>query len=506
MGRMLNSELGRLPEGRTASPAGRTTSAARPLRGTNTNAVARSAGASPAGAHLSPVSASAVGDEELSGFRLLAFRAGLAMLFIRLTALPELLVALIHANTYLLWIVGPPAIIGAMMTGALQRTFAHRAASMWLGFLVCLVISIPLSTWPGASVQGVRLYGFISFPLVFVVGGLATKWDDLRAIFTTMGVSGVFLIAAASFMAKPDSEGRLNMTDSSLTIGNSNDLASLLILLIPFVLYVATDKSKPALLRWPLIVPVALAFKMILGTASRGALVAIFGGILLVLFRGSGRQKLALVVAIGAMVSAAPFVVNSNSLERLATLGGGDVDPNSVGDEARQSKEERRYVLEQSLIATLKNPVLGVGMGQFSNYVGQLGKESGKSGAALHWAETHNAFTQVSSECGTPALIFFVLGIGSALGSVNKIYGRARREGHTQVANTCFFYLASMVPYLISIVFLANAYRLYLPAMIGLAVAITTAAQHELDGGRVILPNRNGNVGPGMVRRQSLPA
>jgi hypothetical protein len=441
------------------------------------------------------------GDGELDGFRKLAFRAGLAMLFIRVTALPELLVALIHANTYLLYVVGPPSIFGAILTGGLQRTFKHRAAWMWLGFLVCMLLSIPTSTWPGASVQSVKLYGFISFPLIFVVGGLSSKRDDVRTIFTTIGVSGIFLIVAASFMAKPDMEGRLSMTDSSTTIGNSNDLASLLILLLPFVMYVATDKRRLAILRWPLIIPIALAFKMILSTASRGAIVAILAGIVFVVFRGSGRHKLVVVFAMGGLVAAAPFVVNANSLERLATLMGGAVEANSVGEEARESKEERRYVLEQSLIASLKHPVLGVGMGQFSNYVGLGGKAEGRYGAALHWTETHNAFTQVSSECGTPALIFFVMGIVLSLGSVNRAYGRARREGFPEIANMCFFYMVSMLPYVVSIVFLANAYRLYLPAMIGLAVALSSVAQREMNCGRVAAPPGFGGIGPGMAGR-----
>src|SRR5271165_2478899 len=45
-----------------------------------------------------------------SGFQKLAFRAGLGMLFARMTALPELLAALTHTNTYLLYLVGPPAL------------------------------------------------------------------------------------------------------------------------------------------------------------------------------------------------------------------------------------------------------------------------------------------------------------------------------------------------------------------------------------------------------------
>jgi hypothetical protein len=435
--------------------------------------------------------------EEQGGFQKLAFRAGLAMLFIRLTALPELLAALLHVNTYLLYIVGPPSILGAIVTGGLGRTFRNRAAWMWLGFLVCLLLSVPTSTWVGGSVGSAKSYALFSFPLLFVVGGLTVTWKEVRATFITFAVSGVFLILVAGRMAKPDAEGRTTMTDTSGTIGNSNDLASLLILVIPFILFVAMDKRIVAVIRWSLFLPVAYALKTILGTASRGALVAIFVMFTFTIFRASGKQKMLVLVAAGVLAAAAPLVVNGNSLERLATLFGGPVEANSVGEEARESKEERRYVLEQSIIASLKHPVFGVGIGQFSNYVGELGKTQGKIGAALHWTETHNAFTEVSSECGLPALVFFVLGIGTAFASVSRTYTVARRNGYEDVADTCLCYLVSMIGYVVSIVFLANAYRLYLPAMIGLAIAVSAAANREIAGRRMTEPARtNGWQGP----------
>ncbi len=102
----------------------------------------------------------------------------------------------------------------------------------------------------------------------------------------------------------------------------------------------------------------------------------------------------------------------------------------------------RSYLLKQSVVYTWQHPIFGVGLGQFSNFEGKSSLAEGKIGI---WHETHNAFTQVSSECGIPASIFFVLGICSALFSVNRIYRRARREGDTEIANASFCYLLSMV-------------------------------------------------------------
>jgi O-antigen ligase len=324
----------------------------------------------------------------------------------------------------------------------------------------------------------------------------------VRATFTTSGAAGVFFIASASVLAKNDAEGRLTMTDVTLTMGNSNDLASHLILVLPFIMFIAMDKQRAALIRYSLIVPMALALKMVLGTASRGGLVALVVVFLFVILRASARQKMVTLVAAAVLAVTIPLVLNGNALDRLTTLFRDQ--PSADGDqqadlqaEARESKDLRSYLLQQSLIYTLQNPVFGIGLGQFSNYVGEISKANGKVGA---WNETHNTFTQVSSECGMPALIFFVLGIVFAFSSVNKTYRRARREGHKEIANMSFCYLVSMVGFLSTIIFLANAYRFYLPAMIGLAIALSTVAERKMSAEPIAVPARNNGWTPPPAR------
>ena len=93
-----------------------------------------------------------------------------------------------------------------------------------------------------------------------------------------------------------------------------------------------------------------------------------------------------------------------------------------------------------------------------------------------------------------PALIFFVLGITGAFTSVSRVYRKALREGYTEIANASFCYLLSMVGFLTSIVFLANAYRFYLPAMAGLAIALCAAAEKEMAAGGLKPAIANGGM------------
>src|SRR6185312_2436866 len=124
-----------------------------------------------------------------------------------------------------------------------------------------------------------------------------------------------------------------------------------------------------------------------------------------------------------------------------------------------------------------------------------------RAGVTGNWHETHNSITQVSSELGVPALIFFLGAIGTAMTWVNRIYGHARRSGYTEIANASFCYLLSMAGYLTSIIFLSNAYRYYLPVAIGLAIALNVCAQREMSRGGGVKRPTMGWMPPIATRR-----
>lgn len=415
--------------------------------------------------------------------RRLAFLCGLATIFVKLTVLPELLVTFLHVNTYLLWIVSPPALFGALFAGGIGRTLQHRAGRLFLWFFVWMTLSIPFSSWVGGSVTEYRIYAQNSFALLFVVGGLTLFWTEVRATFLTIGSAGVFIIGAARFLAL-NADGRLQMSSASSTIGNENDLASHLIFVLPFVLYLALDQRINRAIRFLMVIPMAYGIWVIFATASRGGLISLFACFLFVLFRGSTRQRMAALIAGGVMALAIPILLSgTNALDRLDSLFGGQ------HEEAKESGDARDYLLRKSLTYTVTHPVFGIGMFQFPNYEGGMSVQAGVTG---NWHETHNALTQVSSELGVPALIFFAMALGTSMASVNRIYGQARREGYTEIANASFCYLVASVGYLTSIVFLSNAYRFYVPILIGLAIALTLSAQKEMSrdtGANAVMPN-----------------
>jgi O-antigen ligase len=403
--------------------------------------------------------------DDANPIRKIAFYAGLCMLFVMFGTLPEVLAYAFHVNLYILYIVGPPALLGAAFAGGIGRTFKHRAAVYFALFFLWMIIATPFSSWRGSSIQRVLDYGRFSFPLIVLAGGLATGWKEIRAIFYTLAFAGMVNLAASKlFMA--DANGRLTL-EASGTIGNPNDLAAHLILLVPFILYIATDKKRNFVLRYALLAPIAYAIWIILGTGSRGGLIAIAVTFLFMLWRASIWRRIQVVIAAVALALIVPALMPPATLARLKSLFGEE------HEEAGESKQTRSYLFRKSVVYTLEHPIFGVGPDQFGNYEGKMSMEIGQRG---EWHATHCAFTQVSSECGIPAMIFFMMGIGTALISVNRVWRQARQGGYEDIANACYCYLAAMVGFMVAITFLANAYRFYLPAMIGLAIALCAAA------------------------------
>jgi len=405
--------------------------------------------------------------------RKLGFIATLGMLITVCGVLPEILYSLLHgANLYLLYILTPPALVAVLLSGGLERAYRSRAAWYWTAFFVWMLISLPFSTWRGDSFNDVYNYIRVQMPLLIVVAGLATTWKEIRTMCFVLAFSGFLSLLFSRFFATEDN-GRLTLGAVSTTIGNSNDLAQHLAMLLPFILFVVVDRGPNVAIRFITFMPLIIyGVWVILGTASRGGLLALVAMFLYMLFRASNTQRMLAMVLGVVMVVALPAILPDNARVRLMTLVGG-----AEHEEAKESQESRAYLFRKSIDYTLQHPILGVGPGQFPNYEGRQSIEQGKLG---NWHATHCSWTQISSECGIPALLFMILGIGSAIAGVNSVYKQARMQGFKEIETTCFCYMTSMVGLIVALTFLANAYRSYLPIMVGMAIAINRVAKQHM--------------------------
>ena len=297
----------------------------------------------------------------------IAFYLGAAVVFVRMSVLPEVMVYLTGANTYLLYLVGPPALLAVLFTGGLARVFRAKAAQYWTALFVWMILATPFSIWQGGSFQSVSAYARTCYICLLVVAGTVSNWKEIRALFNYMAVAGMVVLLVVRFLAKPDAEGRLSFDVIDSTIGNANDLAAHVILLMPFMAYLAFKPKGNIILR---IVGAGCTFYclwVILGTSSRGALIGLVCMALFLFFKASGSQRIAVLVGVPILTVVLMGILPAQNRARLATIFALDDPgaPNSVAAEAAESRESRTYLLKKSVEYTFKHPIFGVGPPSF---------------------------------------------------------------------------------------------------------------------------------------------
>ena len=91
------------------------------------------------------------------------------------------------------------------------------------------------------------------------------------------------------------------------------------------------------------------------------------------------------------------------------------------------------------------------------------------------WHETHNGYTQISSECGIPALGFYVAGMVLTLRSL-----RRSAAANIAVLSPMARTLSIMfVGYAVTLFFLSHGYQFVLLVLCALSVSIERAVQQQ---------------------------
>jgi O-antigen ligase len=307
--------------------------------------------------------------------------------------------------------------------------------------------------------------------MLFIIGGMIHEWRDVRKVMNAIAISAVVNVLCSRFL-QMDFGGRTGVALGS--IGNPNDYAGHLLLVLPFLLWVLM--AGKVVSRVVALGCIGAGLYLILASSSRGALVALAADLVFFALVGNVRQKAALVLAgpIAAVLLVA--TVPATSLRRLTEIWGGSAG-STESAEAAESSQARRYTLMTSIRYTFEHPLFGVGLQQFANFEGGHERRIGTHG---YWHETHNSYTQASSECGIPGFLFFTGGIVSTLLLLRKTHRQARKRPDCKdIRAAAFCIMLGMVGFSVAITFLNFAYFFYLPAMGGLAVGVWSAAQRE---------------------------
>ena len=340
----------------------------------------------------------------VSPFQGVAAGAGILFLFLVVSRTPDFIgiagVALI---------VGVAALIAIGLSGGMAKSLTSKPGLFFIAFTVWLCICLPFSVWKGGSFELLKDTWSRSLLAFIIVGGSLVTLGHLRKALYTMAIAAIAILGLAFKFATADS-GRLSFTQG--TLANPNDMAAYLLMTVPFCLFVFME-SRNGFVKAGMVIVSLMLLVMTLRTGSRSGLVNI--GILgaYMFFTASFRIKLLMGTAALAMVIAAPLYLTDSVIGRFRTMvedqvasSSGSTDPQDrQSDFAEASTQSRTQLFRKSIEITLSNPVLGVGPGMFAVASSDLAKIEGDR---AQWQQTHNTFTQVSSETGLPGLLIFL--------------------------------------------------------------------------------------------------
>jgi len=410
-----------------------------------------------------------------SPLRLFAFSLSAALLFLRISMLHQIQTRLMGANLRLLYLVGLPALLGLLLAGGIPRSFRGRPAYYYTGYAIWITIAVPFSSWRGGSAM--LLWSFLRTDVVmlFMIAGIALTWKECKILMGAVAWGAVVNLLSARLFAADLGGYREGLQFGS--ISNPNDFAGHLLLALPFLLWVAL-KSEKVWVRAAALLGVCWGLKLILATASRGALVGLALDGIYFLWRGTMRQRVGFLLLVPVGIAAALAVLPQETLSRLMAFRQESGVETPEQQEALESSQAREYVLRQSLKYMFTHPLFGVGPGQFSSYEGEHNVVIGTHG---YWHDTHNTFTQAGSECGIPALLLLVAGIVATFQLLHKTYVATAGRADCQDLRTAAFCMTlALVGFVTAITFLNFAYFFYLPAMGGFAILLYNSAQTEM--------------------------
>jgi O-antigen ligase len=311
------------------------------------------------------------------------------------------------------------------------------------------VASFMTPVWRGGALQETLNFAKILI-IVFTITAAVTTYQRLRLLILTQAVS-VSAIAAVAIWKGHLILGRL-LGILGGNYSDPNDLALAIVMSLPLclaLLFLGRNRLPKILWAITMLVMIYAIFL----TGSRGGFLSLIvtGAVGLWDFAIRGRRRYLLVIAtlLGVIVL---LLWGGMLVGRLEGTFNAKEDTGA----AYASAKIRQEVFWRSVEVTKEHPLFGVGPGNFMQ-------------VSNSWHVAHNSFTQISSEGGVPALIFYVLILWS--GFVNIRATRRFAQGQRQGILLAKGLHASLAGYVVGSCFLSVPYAFF-PYIL---VAYTTA-------------------------------
>lgn len=377
---------------------------------------------------------------------------------------------------YLSWVAGIVTAITFLMSGTALRALKTTTGKLALGLMVWLLIDIPFSRWPGGSFEMMQAYIPKAHFVIFFSAALLMTAKQCRMIVTAYIIAACAILFTCFRYGSINEDGRMGIEDS-IFFANPNDLALYLVISLGFWTFLISSPKLPTRISGLLGAGIAVFY--LLKTGSRGSFIALAA--ILALWFILSKKRLQVLLFMIPSVAIILMIAPSSMLHRMSLLTateGEAVQANDTG--SVDSQFERQQLLRLSIKYTFRNPLFGVGPGQFSDAVWADYKKVGIHVASL---STHNGYTQISSECGLPAFFCFA---GMIFLSIRNNFRLARRTSglpqYELVSRIAFGLTTAGVAFAANLFFHHVGYTMYVASLTGLSIALELATVHIASG------------------------
>ena len=401
-------------------------------------------------------------------------------IFITYARLPEILLMAIGHGLRLGLISTVLAILAVLLSGGLFRVASSGIVQILVGFTAWLCVCTPFSVWHGGSFQQIVNWS-ISLVSLILLAGCIDGLDQCRKAMYAMAVSVLTMdllsFALGSSNASRD-VGRFSFVSG--TLANANDFATLLLIGLPFCLLVVRTRTGFSVLRIASFLGLLLIPITVFRTGSRGGLLALAIMFAVYFFSLPALRKIPVAIAALLLAVGAVVFTHGSALERYKTIFVGADQAyyaNVAEASAAESMRSRKRLFLNSVRLTIEHPIFGVGPGMFPVADAAASEEKDLPAA---WRQTHNSFTQVSSEAGVLAFLLYTAALVFCFRALRSVSKSALAHPELRSAGDMAYCLRlSLLAFTITAVFASNAYAFYFPMVAGLCAALDRSVSGE---------------------------
>ena len=378
------------------------------------------------------------------------------------------------------------ALVAVVVTNTYLNAIATSIGRCLLALTFWMLLSTPFSVWRGGSIAFLTGLWFKSVAVFLMVAALLRTREQVAQAVSLIAVA--VLCSAVIGLVKGNAvNGRVALAGTGLA--DANDFGLFLLLSLPMWMYLFGKPGSSVIRRMAVLVAILITVAAMAHTGSRGTMIGLCVVGLVAFWSASASGKIKMLACAVGIVLFAMAITPRDVLARYTTFFTSDTQ--SQEDEAAiGSTEGRTYLLQESLRLTLRHPLLGVGPAEFMVAENTDAVKAGQ----LHgsWHETHNMYTEVSSECGLPAFYFFMAAIWYTFRGINRVRRLqvAPSDPRAEMVRMAGWLWLSLVGVCASGFFLSIAYTPLIPALGGLAVALERSVAAEPAPAMEALPAR----------------